>query len=359
MVQQALATLGRTLHPHVPLSKSRMETLCLLIVAVVSARTANLSHLASERQTTTKIASTYRRLQRFFQHVDPGSDWSAGLVVELLGLTAPWHLCLDRTNWKVGCKDVNILMLAIVTRRHRVALMWTVLDKAGTSDTDDRIALMRRYLALFGAASIKLLLADREFIGVCWLRFLNENNVPMVIRVKECLNVVTEDGRKLTLKSLLRKCRGARQFSASLTGSKSDAPLKLNFAAKRIKGKELLIVASNAPADCALGAYRKRWAIECLFGDAKTRGLNLDDTRLTRPQKLNLLLGIVALAMAWVSKTASRLIRAAKMLRKKHGYYAKSWFRVGLDQIRRLLRTDPITAIEPWRQIRPKRTRVV
>ena len=54
LVQQALATLGRTLYPHVCLSKSRIETLCLLIVGVVSARTVNLSHLASERQTTTK-----------------------------------------------------------------------------------------------------------------------------------------------------------------------------------------------------------------------------------------------------------------------------------------------------------------
>ena len=100
-------------------------------------------------------------------------------------------------------------------------------------------------------------------------------------------------------------------------------------------------------------------ALGASLGDAKTRGLNLEDTRLTHPQKLDLLLGIVALAMAWASKTASRLIGTAKMPRKKHGYYAKSWFRVGLDQIRRLLRTDPITAIEPWRQIRPKRTRVV
>ncbi len=100
-------------------------------------------------------------------------------------------------------------------------------------------------------------------------------------------------------------------------------------------------------------------ALGASLSDAKTRGLNLEDTRLTRPQKLDLLLAIVALAVAWASKTASRLIGAAKMPRKKHGYYAKSWFRVGFDQIRRLLRTDPITAIEPWRQIRPKRTRVV
>ena len=32
-------------------------------------------------------------------------------------------------------------------------------------------------------------------------------------------------------------CERERRVTASLTGSKSDAPLKLNFAAKRIKGK--------------------------------------------------------------------------------------------------------------------------
>lgn len=36
-------------------------------------------------------------------------------------------LALDRTNWKVGATDINILMLAIVTRRFHVPLMWTLL----------------------------------------------------------------------------------------------------------------------------------------------------------------------------------------------------------------------------------------
>ncbi len=44
---------------------------------------------------------------------------------------------------------------------------------------------------------------------------------------------------------------------------------------------------------------RQRLIIECLFGDTKTRGLNLEDTRLVTPRKLALLLGIVALAVAW------------------------------------------------------------
>jgi len=57
-----------------------------MVVGMASARTVNLSHLASEMPSDAQIASSYRRQQRFFQHVDLGPDWSARLVVELLSL---------------------------------------------------------------------------------------------------------------------------------------------------------------------------------------------------------------------------------------------------------------------------------
>jgi hypothetical protein len=57
------------------------------------------------------IASTYRRLQRFFQHVRLPEDWFVGLFVTLIGRPRRWYLCLDRTNWKVGKSDVNVLVL--------------------------------------------------------------------------------------------------------------------------------------------------------------------------------------------------------------------------------------------------------
>jgi hypothetical protein len=358
LTRKAITALTSALSPHVPLSKTRLETLCLLIVAVISARTVNLSHIASERAGDVLIASTYRRLQRFFQHVALCEDWSARLVVQLLGVSGPWHLCLDRTNWKTGKRDVNILMLAIATRRFRVPLMWTVLDKAGCSNGEERIALMQRYLALFGAGSIQLLLADREFIGLKWLNFLDQSGIPFAIRVKAGLRVETGDGRSLSLRSLLTKCRGARKFRATFPAQGDVAALTLTFSAKRIKGGELLIVASNVAGQNTLNAYRRRWSIECLFGDAKTRGLNLEDTRLQIAAKLSLLLAIVALAIAWTNKTASVLIGRGKLKRKTHGYYAKSWFRTGFDEVRRLLRSDPRAAVEPWLKI-PKRPRVL
>ena len=74
---------------------------------------------------------------------------------------------------------------------------------------------------------------------------------------------------------------------------------QLRVAAKRIKGSELLIVATNIEESVSgLNLYRKRWGIECLFADAKTRGLNIEDTHITDPDKLATSLVLLALALS-------------------------------------------------------------
>src|SRR5436190_10890459 len=168
----------------------------------------------------------------------------------MLDLGRPKYLVLDRTNWKLGSRDINVLMLAIVTRRFRVPLLFTLLPHQGSSDTASRIALMRRYLALFPAGSIRCLLADREFIGVEWMDFLNENNIPFAIRVKVDMTLTLEDGRTWSLATLLRRKR-ARYTTTLLKGhinGTAGATRKIVFlAAKRLANDEWLIVATNRP----------------------------------------------------------------------------------------------------------------
>ena len=354
MLHRAIATLRDTLRPHLGLSKDRVETLALIVVAMVSARTVNLSHLAAERPGTTLVASTYRRLQRFFQHVRLGQDWSAPLAARLAGLTGSWYLALDRTQWRIGTREVNFLVLAAVTRRFRVPLIWTLIPGRGNSSTRQRIALMRRYLGLFEVSTIRLLLADREFIGRDWADFLCENNIPFAIRLRSDLRITTEDGHQLTLDARLHWRRRGKVLTGWLGTGRDRGHHRLSFIAKPLGDGEWLVLATNAKPRFALDAYRKRWAIECLFGDAKTRGLNLEDTRLTSPRKLDLLMGLVALALAWAARAARDLLGTKWPKRKAHGYLAKSWFRTGFDQIRHLLRSDPMEAIQPWCRIARK-----
>lgn len=102
MSYQAIVALMKILRPEIDLSKSRLETLCLIVVGMISAQSVNPSHVACERPGRVQTASTYRRLQRFFQHVHIDEDWVVLVLVRLLGLNRSWLVALDRTSCQVG-----------------------------------------------------------------------------------------------------------------------------------------------------------------------------------------------------------------------------------------------------------------
>ncbi len=107
---------------------------------------------------------------------------------------------------------------------------------------------MKHYQRLVEASSIDALLADREFVGVRWLEFLNENNVPFVVRLRENLQVRTEDdGMPMLFRTLVHKSRrGSKRASTGWLSTMAVEPEnRLKFAAKRIRGKESLVIATN------------------------------------------------------------------------------------------------------------------
>lgn len=111
-----------------------------------------------------------------------------------------------------------------------------------------------------------------------------------------------------SLASLTRRRPSRRQLAAykgRFEGMQQHFAGTLCFAAKRRNDGTMIIIATNCEPNGALAAYKRRWQIECLFGDIKTRGLNMEDTKLTQPAKLSLLMAVVALALAWAHACAS------------------------------------------------------
>ena len=185
-----------------------------------------------------------------------------------------------------------------------------MLDRAGNSGAKERIALIERFIAVFGKARIGLLLGDREFIGTEWLNYLIERDIPFVIRMRAGLRATTADGRSGTLDRLLVGPGGRRRATVTLDVMARAGATGPEVAAPRrpARGPRTGHRRHQPPDLRALDAYRKRWAIESFFADAKTRGLNLEDTRLTAPRKLDLLVAILVIAIAWASATADRLL---------------------------------------------------
>src|SRR5215217_3201556 len=352
----ATAALRLALQGHLSLRKSRLESFCVLVVGVLLSRTVNLGHLACLFPTRAEIASTYRRLQRFFEQVILDTSQLARVIVRIAGLgSGPWLLALDRTCWKLGRNDINILMLAIIHNGIAIPVMWDVLDRAGTSTTAQRSALLSRFCPVFGETAIAGLIADREFIGTAWMTSLAERDIPFILRIKDTFHVRLADGRQCQSGSLFRKIRigGRRSIREDCRLGSRDSllgpPLKL--AATRLASGDLLVVATNTDPKIALAQYRRRCEIETPFAATKTRGFNFEDTHLIHPDRMGKLLAGLAVAFSfalanteWQAKHRPTLIETPKRR-------AQSIFRVGFDLLRKILLTAPNEATSWWQRV--------
>jgi len=121
-----------------------------------------------------RIESSLRRIQRFISEYSLDSDIIARFVFSLLPHKPPYRLALDRTNWKFGLKNINILTLGIVYKGVAFPILFHMMPKFGNSSTSERKDLIDRFIRLFGSENIECLLADREFVGAKWLAYLNK-----------------------------------------------------------------------------------------------------------------------------------------------------------------------------------------
>ena len=119
----------------------------------------------------------------------PDTDLIARLIFKMLPHKPPYRLAMDRTNWKFGQTDINVLTLAIVYQGVAFPILISMLDKQGNSNTNERIAMINRYIRLFGHETIDCLLADREFVGEHWIKYLNRYKIRYYIRIRENFQV--------------------------------------------------------------------------------------------------------------------------------------------------------------------------
>jgi hypothetical protein len=267
-----------------------------------------------------------RRIQRFFADFTFSDQWLAHLIMQWLP-KGKLTLCLDRTNWRFGSVDINILALTAAYRGVGIPIFFCLLPKKGNSATLERIDLLQSFLAAFGSERIGCLIADREFIGSQWYTFLLHAQIPFFIRLPKH-HYFRVGGLDLQAEQLLQKRNQCLLDNVLISGH------YLSVAIKRLPD-DYLIVLTNTFARQALNTYRQRWTIETFFQSIKKRGFQLEATHLQDLNRLHKLIALVALAFTCclVVGLWQHHNRNAIPL-KNHGYKANSFFRHGLDCIR-------------------------
>ncbi len=173
---------------------ARIKCLSCLIIALFKVKTVNFAELATAFSGTAQVESHYRRIQRFFKEINIQQDMVAQLVASFL----PYDqliLSMDRTNWMLGCVAINFLVLSIVHQGTAFPIFWIFLPEKGNSNTKERIQLIDQFLEIFGSHKIKYLVADREFIGEDWFRYLISHSIKYRIRIKKDMKISRLNGQ--------------------------------------------------------------------------------------------------------------------------------------------------------------------
>jgi hypothetical protein len=328
---------------------ARVKFLVSFIGTLCKLQTVCYTKLAQGIGGKAKTESNLRKIQRFFAEFVIDRNLIPKIVYSMLPTKPPYRISLDRTNWKFGVTDINILMISICYQGVAIPLLWKMLSKRGNSNCQERKELLSNYIQLFGTLSIDCILADREFIGTDWFDDLILESIPFYIRIKGNMWVdVPGKGEKKAfwLFNSLKLNVAYHHRNIVLIDNTYVYLSGMKVLDKNNK-IEFVIVASYRFDPVALTVYKDRWQIETMFKALKTSGFNFEDTHLTDLERISKLLSILCIAFIWSYLTGIHRHKFIKPIEiKKHGRKAYSFFKYGLIFIAHALLCSVIQDIE-------------
>ena len=251
-------------------------------------------------------------------------------------------LVLDRTQWQ----DNNVFMISVIWTKRALPIYWLVLEKKGSSNVREQIALIRPVLKLFSHYEV-VILGDREFHGVelsYWLKQRNKKakkSIYFAFREKDNIyrkrsrkdeerlkNLKLTPGVKLLHKNVkLTRQKGYGKFNL-LSYKKRD------YRQHKVKESWFIITNLSAPNE-VIKLYKKRAGIEAMFRDYKSGGYNLEGSKANIVRLTNL---ILLIAIAYISaclkgksfKNQGHQKYIARLTETQRKYRIHSDFRVGL-----------------------------
>jgi len=324
---------------------ARIKFFGLFICALCKVQTVCFEKLATGFDSDAKVDSSLRRIQRFIADYVLDTRLIARFVYSLLPLKPPYRLTMDRTTWKFGSSNINILVLAVVYQGVAFPILYKMMPKFGNSSTRERIELMEDFIELFGIDSIECLLADREFVGDHWLAYLNYRHIRYHIRIrKNFWVVIPKNGHRVKASWLFNHLKiNQYEFYRRIVYVNGQL---CYLSASKIKNRhgipELQIIVSFNKPDQSQSLYKERWQIESAFKALKTSGFNIEDTHLTDINRINKLLALVLFAFTWAYLAGIFLDSLRPIKIKKHGRRAKSLFKYGLTYLASVLFSNDI-----------------
>ena len=291
-----------------------LHTLAALISGIVGSGRVSLPQVASHFPDGKQRNSRVRRFERFLknEHVTQETFFLPFAHALLASLpSGPLVLVMDASDIGRGCLA---LVVSVVFKKRALPLAWIVVrGNKGHLPEQTHRDLLTQVVALVPQGRSVIFLADGEFDGCGLLAALEQQGWAFVCRTAK--NAQLEEAQFLGCPfSFADLCACLEpgdliQVPDTLFTGQGFGPLLALAVWEKGCQEPLFLVSNLELGEEALFWYKRRFLIETLFSDVKSRGFFLHKSHLSDPCRLARLLMAVCLAYIWLVLLGARVRR--------------------------------------------------
>ena len=323
--------------------RSHRRNLALMVVGMVYAKSVNLPQIASyAKPADIQLESRVQRFERVLKcrklvPLEALKPISKRVLATLSKSSKqPLMILMDRSMIN---DTLNLLWMSVGFGGRALPLGWILVPHEGNSDLKLQQELLNWLKEILPAKAKAVIVAEREFHSIRLAEWLEkELKLDYALRIKAG-TYIEFDGEMLKTSELAVKGESFQMSDVKITKDVEldyRTNLTVHWAADE---DEPWCLATNLDVEESLEVYAKRFWIEEMFSDHKSRGLNLEKTRLTDANRLQKLLVAVTIAYLWLMEIGFSVVSAGnpKQVDNKGAERSVSLCQIGLRWLRELL----------------------
>jgi len=291
----------KSFHPQIPQGNAyrHLVTLAALINGIIGSKSCQLPAVAAKVPFMAKLDSIVKKFSRWLQNDNISYEtYFLPYISVLLNCISHQTLAIVFDASIVGQNCIT-LMASVIYKKRALPLCWFTLRgiKGHLSETI-HIKLAQQLKTIIPSHATVVFLGDGEFDGENLIKTIYENKWFFVTRTAKN-RIMIEDDEPFRLAHIDR-CFYEEHFFIPNIRYNKDSNVYFNvimWHGNRHIEPIFLITNVNLARE-AMYWYKKRFLIETMFSDQKSRGFNIQKSHLSDCEKLNSLL--IASCLAYI-----------------------------------------------------------
>jgi hypothetical protein len=313
-----------------------------LIAAVAASTSARSFQVANclRRWLRIRLDSAVNRLYRFLKNPRVDDTLMVQCMTRQLLRPQTPHLLIS-IDWTEWPRDLRMLSAAVVAGKRGIPIWCQVFPVAvfrRSQNSRENTFLRVLADALKRAQAAAVILCDRGFRRVSWLKLLQKLELDFVVRLKADVAVTDDQGNKRCLGEI--PLMPGKPKNLGVVPLRSDGAIAVRVIGYRAKGHKdpwWLATSLTGPAWQVLKTYDRRMTVEEQFRDTKGKrfGVKLAWTAFRSPDALArfaLLVGVAMLIWYIAGRMAAAAVPSLRLPCRRKGP-RQSYITIGIREI--------------------------